>query len=284
MSAPHYSVIRVNGADTAYFEIGDRSAPPLLLLHDGAWGGSGVVSWARIAPDLADRFRVIVPDMLGFGHTSKIIQLDSSPYDFRIRHLLAFLDSLGIDEPVHIVGTSFGGSVGLNMLSEYSTRVASLVSVSGTGGPWRSKFGIRILSHWDGTEECLRGIVDTLAEATEDFDPATHVIERLETASIAGHYRSMMAPGVALPDVLKRPNPAAANWPNQIAGAETPVLLVQGLRDELVESNWTEHLTKALPHARVETLDTRHSPNLSHPNEFVALLTDWFDSLPTRGQ
>lgn len=275
-------VVSVNGVETAVLEAGPSDAPTVLLLHDGAWGGSAPISWSGVLPALAQTYRVVAPDMLGFGGTSKLVHLDSSPYEFRIRHLVSLLDTLGIPGPVHVVGTSFGGSVGLNMLASHADRVASLVSISGTGGPWRTSFGIELLGSWDGTRESLMTIVSALAEDTAEFSAGEHLKARLASASIPGHYRSMMAPGVPVPEQLKRTNAAAAEWPRQITGVTTPVLLVQGLRDQLVDADWTSHLAAVLPNAEVVQLDSLHSPNLSTPAHTAELLLDWLERAATR--
>lgn len=265
----------VLGHETRVLTAGNEDAPPLLLLHDGAWGGSASVSWSGAIGFFAEEFRVIAPDLLGFGETAKTVQLDSSPYTFRIQHLLATLDKLNVIGPIHVVGTSFGGSVGLHLLALHRERVASLVSVSGTGGPWRTSFGIQILGSWDGTRDALETIVATLAEEAPAFSLQEHIDERLASASIPGHYRAMMAPGVALPASLKRVNTAAAEWPRQLEGIDVPVLLVQGLRDPLVDADWTKHLTAVLPRSERLQLDTLHSPNLSDPQGFAEMISHW---------
>src|ERR1700744_549966 len=149
---------------------GPPSADVVLLLHDGGWGGASSVSWMNVIPLLARRFRVVAPDMLGFGGTDKAVFLDRSPYEFRIRHLGDLLDSLGIHGPVHAVGSSFGGSIALRMIEAHPERLASAVSISGTGGPWRTEFGRTSLGKWDGSREDLERIVDLLVVRNGSFD------------------------------------------------------------------------------------------------------------------
>lgn len=280
MSKVQEQFIRVGGFETRVITSGAPDDPPLLLLHDGAWGGSAELSWGAIIPVLGERYRVIAPDMLGFGLSAKVVRLDSSPYEFRVRHLVDLLDELGVVGPVHVVGTSFGGSIGLHMLGLCAERVASLITISGTGGPWRSEFGIQILGSWDGTIEGLIGIVDNLAEQSPEFSPQAHLAARLASASAVGHYRAMVAPGVALPEPLRQVNSAAAEWPKPIEGNPTPVLLVQGMRDALVQPDWPAHLLRALPNSSALRLDSLHSPNLTSPGLISKVIAEWVD----RGQ
>lgn len=265
--------ILIGGLETSYLVAGPDDGVPVLLLHDGAWGGSASVTWGGVIPRLAGRYRVVAPDLLGFGRSAKSVRLDSTPYGFRIDHLLKLVDALGIDEPMHVVGASFGGSLALNMLPEHWPRMASVVSISGTGGPWRTDFGRRILATWDGTEPGLRRVVETLAEPSDEFDLDVHVADRLASASLPGHYRAMTAPAVELPEPLRTRNTAADAWPSRLEGIPTPVVLLHGTRDELVDTDWTSHLAKVLLNCKVVRFDGLHSPNLDAP-AYTARLID----------
>ena len=50
-------------------------APVLVFLHDGAWGGASDVTWGEILPLAAEKFRVIAPDLLGYGGSAKSIRV-----------------------------------------------------------------------------------------------------------------------------------------------------------------------------------------------------------------
>lgn len=265
----------VNGHATNYLLAGPKDGVPVVLLHDGAWGGASRVSWGEVLPHLDRGYRILAPDLLGFGKTSKSISFDSSPYGFRIDHLLALLEQLGVDRPVHLVGTSFGGSLALNLLADHSDRVASVMSIAGTGGPWRTAFGREILGSWDGTEDGIRSILAVLAEPTDEIDYEKQLADRVESASRPGHYRSMTSLGVTLPPSLKTNNQEAKRWPQQLAGSTVPVMLVHGQRDTLVEPDWTSHLESVLPDCTVVTHDGLHCPNLDRPAYIASLINDW---------
>ena len=62
--------ILVDGIRTHYLEAGD--GPPVVLLHAGEFGGAAELSWEHTIPALAEQYRVIAPDWLGFGYTDKL--------------------------------------------------------------------------------------------------------------------------------------------------------------------------------------------------------------------
>jgi pimeloyl-ACP methyl ester carboxylesterase len=254
---------------------GEESSPPVVLLHDGAWGGCGLLSWGDIIPRLASRYRVVVPDMLGFGQTDKAVFLDRSPYSFRADHIFALLDQLGIAQPVHVIGNSFGGSVAVRMLETHSHRLASVVSINGTGGPWRTEFARSELGRWDGSRGDLGRIVEHLVERTNRFDFEAQLNERLASAVTNGHYRSMMAPSLAQPAALGQGGAGNDNFPASLTASNVRVLLAGGLRDTLVETHWIENLSSHLRLPSSIWMDTKHSPNIDHPEATYDMLESW---------
>lgn len=261
------------GFKTRYLEAGPTDAAPVLLLHDGAWGGSSSATWGNLIPALAANFRVIAMDMLGFGGTDKAVFLDRSPYEPRIAHATAFLTAIDIDSPVHLIGNSFGGSLALRWLADDSSgTIRSVTSINGTGGPWRTPLALAELGRWDGTRQDLRRIVELL---TGEFDGIeAQLDERLRWASEPGHYRAMKAITVPLPDALVAPRPTD-NWPRQLSGKQTPTLLVRGSQDVLLEPDWTSHFEEVIPAVEVATLDCRHEPNIDNPQSLISVLVDF---------
>lgn len=256
---------------------GPEQAEVVLLVHDAAFGGAADVSWGTIIPALAQTYRVIAPDMLGFGGSDKAVFVDRSPYDFRIAHLTALLDCLEINAPIHLIGSSFGGSLGLHMLRTDAHRLASVVSVAGAGGGWRTDYGRSILGAWDGTREGLRSITETLATASAEFDLEAHLDLRLHWAAMHGHYRAVMAAGIRLPEALARSGQRDL-FP-KLPESEVPVLLIAGTRDKLVDQDWPEKIRPFLPRrTSVQLMDAKHSPNLETPSAFLKVVTAWMSS------
>lgn len=271
----------IAGFRTRYVEAGDKDAQPVLLIHDGAWGGAGSTTWGNSIPALAERYHVLAPDLLGFGGTDKVVYTDRSPHEPRIRHLLAFLAEVVPGRAVHVVGNSFGGSVALRMLAAGSAeRLLSVTSVCGSGGPWRTPLALRELATWDGTNDDLRRVVRLLID---DHSPELdhHVADRLRWASGNGHYRAVMAPSVPVPPTIVTPRPDDP-WPSQLLGVRTPVLLVACNQDVLLETDWTDHFSAVLPDLRVERLDCKHEPNVDRPDLLVPVLMRFFAGVEAR--
>ncbi|MEU6264963.1 alpha/beta fold hydrolase [Saccharopolyspora shandongensis] len=265
----------VANLETRYLAGGPQDAPPVIFLHDGAWGGSADVTWGHVLPLAAEKFRVIAPDFLGYGGSAKSIRLDVSPFSFRIRHVFALLDELGVDRPVHLVGNSFGGSVALRALTEndFSSRIASATTINGTGGPWRAP-AMAKLREFDGTVAGIEALVDLLCDASSERDD--QVQARYRWATAPGHFGCMSAPHLQAPEAM-RPDRPADPYPAPLAQVDVPVLLIEGTEDVLLERGWGKHLEAELKNSRTETLPYRHCPNITHPAETWAVIDVFLD-------
>src|SRR5208337_574506 len=121
--------VRAAGRDIFVVEIGE--GPPLLMLHGGGPGASGLSNFVRNISALAERFRLIVPDMPGFGRSAKDIDR-KDPFGDLAAAMLGLLDALGV-ERTHVLGNSLGGACALRMALEAPERVDRLVLL-GPGG------------------------------------------------------------------------------------------------------------------------------------------------------
>ncbi|MCM3487097.1 alpha/beta fold hydrolase [Kocuria rosea] len=267
--------VRTGGFVTRCLEAGDEHPDTVLLLHDGAWGGSSDVSWSRCIPQLAQRYRVIAPDFLGFGGSDKATFFDRSPYEPRIQQVEDLLDTLGITEPVHVVGTSFGGSVALRLLAgspDRSGMARSVTSIGGSGGPWKTAVMLEHLGRWDGTKEDLARVLRFLMAEDDGFD--AQLAARHAVATRPGHYRAVASAALPVPEPLKQQN--TDPWPVGLGGVRVPTMLVAGTEDELFEHDWPERIAQELPEAVVERIESLHSPNLDRPQEVLAVLLRHF--------
>ena len=252
------------GYATRYLEGGDSSQSTILLLHDGAWGGSSDVTWGHMFEDLAAHHHVLAPDQLGLGGSDKVVFTDRPSHSYRIDHTAAFLAAVGVDEPVHVVGNSFGGTLGLRALPTMAIRSRSVTSIAGGGGPWRTPTS-KGLAAWDGTRKSMRDVLRLLIDDFPGFDEQLE--RRMYWASRPGHYRAVSAVGVPLPTSLSRKS--EDTWPRELSGVDVPVQLIRGRRDELLQADWPYLVAAELSRAEVLELDCKHAPNIDNPKTLL---------------
>lgn len=264
--------VRHDGVLTAYLETTPPApgADTVLLVHDGWFGADAVTLWSRVVPLLADEFRVVAPDMLGFGGTDKIVYFDRSMYAYRAAHLGSFVRAVCGDQAVHAVGTSMGGSILLRdaVASEPAVNARTVVSISGSGGPWRSSFGAAELGRYDGTLDDIARVLGHMADA---FDGIEQFIEARHANAVApGHAECLLSNTVRHPG--PRPERPADPWPAQLAGVRVPTTVVACQQDPLLEPGWEKHLEGISPLLRTEVIDAKHAPSLDHPDLVAAAI------------
>lgn len=124
--------IRTVQVDDRQLHVNEFGAgPAVLMLHGGGPGASGLSNYARNVQALAGSFRVLVPDLPGYGQSSKVVNTDD-PFGDLASVMLGLLDALDLEQ-AHVVGNSLGGACALRMALEQPARVGRLV-LMGPGG------------------------------------------------------------------------------------------------------------------------------------------------------
>jgi pimeloyl-ACP methyl ester carboxylesterase len=126
--------ITINGINLHYRDWGDPQLLPLVILHGG--GNSISRSWDHVAAALADRFRIIVPDLRGNGESSWASEYS---WELILDDTLELMDKLGVRQTV-LCGHSMGGRVAYMLASQHPERLTRLVIVE--AAPWDPKVQI----------------------------------------------------------------------------------------------------------------------------------------------
>src|SRR5260370_11580335 len=105
----------VKGLRMHYVDEGPPTANPVLMLH-------GEPSWCflyrkMIRPVAAAGYRVITPDLIGFGRSDKLLNKASYSYQFHVDTITAFLEALDLLN-ITLYGQDWGGVIGLRGAAE----------------------------------------------------------------------------------------------------------------------------------------------------------------------
>ena len=254
--------IEVRGRTAAYLDVG--SGPTLLFLH--GWG-LGYASYRTGLARLADvGVRVVAPALPGFGGTA-----DLDPRSFSIPGYAAwvtdFLDALAIDEPVTVVGHSFGGGVGIQTAHDYPERVSKLVLVNSIGGSaWQRGSVLRTLAerplwdwglHFQADLFPRRQLTRALPVMLEGFVP--NVVRNPRSVwRVAGlARRADLAPEL-----------------DQLRSRELPVVILWGESDSVIPPEALQALRDALGGAELVTVSGSHCWLIADPASFCEVMTN----------
>lgn len=211
------------------------SGQPVLMLHGGGPGASGLSNYGRNIQALAQRFRVIVPDMQGYGRSSKGLDR-KDPFGDLAEAMLGLMDALKIPR-AHLVGNSLGGACALRMALEQPARVASLV-LMGPGGIGTTRAlptkGLNLLLNYYGGDGPSR---DKLATFIRDY--LVHDGSQVPDAVIDARYQSSIDPDVVAAPPLRRPQNLKAalrmdfTRDPRLGQCLTPTLVLWGTADKV---------------------------------------------------
>lgn len=119
----------VGGVRIAHVEAGD--GPPVLLMHgEPSWG---FLYRAMIPPLVSAGFRVVVPDLVGFGRSDKPARQEDHTYERHVAWMVGWLDAVGLDG-ITLFCQDWGGLIGLRMVAARPDRFAR-VAAANTGLP-----------------------------------------------------------------------------------------------------------------------------------------------------
>ena len=126
--AVRHKRVQADGVDIFYREAGREDGPVLLLLHGFA---NSSFYFRHLMPQLADRFRLIAPDIPSFGFTEVPAERN---YEFTFASLsktiMAFVDALGLKRYL-LYTFDYGGPVGWELALAYPERVAGIITQNG---------------------------------------------------------------------------------------------------------------------------------------------------------
>lgn len=114
--------LSLSGLDVSYDCLGERENPPLLFLH--GWGGSraSLLEYAKL---MSEKWYCIIPDLPGFGGTTKLAP--GTGIDGYVTFIHTFTEQLEIQTPFAIIGHSFGGAVSLGIAASYPQAVQKII-------------------------------------------------------------------------------------------------------------------------------------------------------------
>ena len=268
--------VLVDGVPTHYHAAGD--GPVLLLLHGSGPGVSAWANWRGVIPALAERFRVVAPDLLGFGRSQPPgpVRYDAAAW---MKHLLGFADALGLDR-MSVVGNSFGGSLALRLALARPAAVERLVLMGSVGVPFPITPGLEAVWGFTPSFADMRALLDLFAH---DRSRITDDLARLRLAAAT-------APGVqeAYSRMFPAPRQAALDGMSlpevDIRTVQQPTLIVHGREDRVIPLGVSLRLLELVGAAQLHVFgNCGHWVQIEERDAFVSLLLGFLAEAPAQG-
>jgi len=277
--------IEADGVQVFYRMAGDPSAPVVLLLH--GFPASSFM-FRELIPRLADQYRVIAPDLPGFGF-SEVPAKRNYKYSFEAlaQTLEAFTEALKIKSYALYV-FDYGAPTGFRLAMAHPERVRAIVSQNGNayeeglGDAWGP-----IRKYWAEptaeNREVIRKNVLTLEGTRWQYTHGVTIPERVAPESYTLDMALMDRPGnkeIQLDLFLDYASNVKLypKFQEYFRKWKPPLLAIWGKNDPFFVPAGAEAFQKDLPNAQVELLDTGHFATETHVVEIAAAMKEFLDA------
>ncbi len=248
----------------AYTEWGDPGNPRVLICVHGLTRNGR--DFDTLAVAMADRYRVLCPDVVGRGRSGWLADPSRYGYPQYLADVTALVARSGADT-VDWVGTSMGGLIGMMLAAQPGTPVARLVM--NDVGPFIPKAALERIAEYAGNDPRFpdRDALDAyLREIYAPFGPFTDgqwrgLVDSTVRVTPEGDIALAYDPGIAAP-LRSEPPKDVDLWAVWDAVA-CPVLLLRGESSDVLRREDAEAMTRRGPRARLHELPgLGHAPSL----------------------
>ncbi|MFZ0231104.1 MAG: alpha/beta fold hydrolase [Mycobacterium sp.] len=260
--------IDAGGVQTSYLEAG--AGEPVVMLHGSGPGVSAMANWQHNIGALAQRFRVLAPDIVGFGATQRP---DDVVYSLRTwtDQIWAFLDTLGIEKTA-IVGNSLGGRIALQMATDCPDRITKMVLMGAPGVGMTLTDGLTALRAYEPSHDAMRDLLRNYFAVDPAMITDELVAIRYEASIADGAYDAYRA-------MFFDPRHTGSQLgitEDEVRAIATPALLVHGREDRVVPMQVSVTMLGLLPNADLHVFSAcGHWTQIERADEFSALVADY---------
>jgi pimeloyl-ACP methyl ester carboxylesterase len=230
-----------NGIKTNYLEAG--KGDPVVLIHGSGPGVTSYANWRLVLPALAENFRVLAPDMVGFGFSERPANIEYGVQTWADQ-VVGLMDTLELPT-AHLVGNSFGGAIALRIATQHPDRVAKLVLMGSMGVPFPITEGLERVWGYEPSFENMRKVLDVFAYSRDLVND--------ELAEV--RYRGSIQPGFQESFAAMFPAPRQ-RWVEAMCTPEDDIrrlphrtLIVHGREDQVIPVQTSLRLMELIDNA-----------------------------------
>ena len=254
---------------TNYHDIGDGY--PVVLLHGSGPGVTAWANWNKLFPIIKEHYRIIAPDMAGFGFTERI---PGTVYNMNVwlRQVIDLFDALSI-EKANLVGNSFGGAIALSMAIKYPERINKLVLMGSMGVSFPITYGLDKVWGYEPSEANMEELLEIF---TYDHSFATKELikTRYESSIYPGFQESFSS---LFPEPRQKGVESMAGNQACIRNIPHETLIVHGREDRVIPIETSLELLQLIDNAQLHIFGhCGHWTQIEHTEEFANLIISFF--------
>jgi abhydrolase domain-containing protein 6 len=264
--------VTIDGQKIFYLDNENKNGRPILLIHGF---GDSSMTWVQFSRRFKhENFRVIAPDLLGFGQSARPADAD---YRFaaQARRMFALMQQLGIDK-FHVAGNSMGGGVAGEMAASEPEKIISLTLIDAAGVHYKPA---------DLDRAMLAGRNMLVLKTPQDFESLLDLV----------FVNRPPSPRPVLDYLAER---AVKDWPLherivrealfddvnflllKMDAITSPTLVLWGEKDRLLSVENTQVFKRFIRGSQIVVLPSvGHAPQMEVPNESSAEVVKFIDAL-----
>jgi pimeloyl-ACP methyl ester carboxylesterase len=281
MAKIQYRRANVDGFNVSYREAGRADAPALLLLHGFP---SASHMFRGLIPELSDRFRVIAPDLPGFGQ-SDMPPRDRFSYTFaRLAEIVErFTEVIGLPRFVIYV-FDYGAPIGFRMAVRHPERIAAIISQNGNAYEEGLSDGwTPIRAYWQDPSAANRAVLRAFLSPETTIWQYTSGVADISMVSPDGYsldnfYLARPGADEVQLDLFGDYRSNVAMYPEFQAyfrKHKPPLLAAWGRNDPFFLPPGAEAFRRDIPAAEVRFFDTGHFALETHCGDIAAVIRDF---------
>jgi pimeloyl-ACP methyl ester carboxylesterase len=251
----------------------DGPGPVVVLLHGFPLDRT---IWSAQRTSIGSVYRVIAPDLRGFGHTAA----PESGYtmDTLANDVVELLDALQIKEPIVLGGLSMGGYVAFALIARHPERVRAvmLMDTRASADTPEAAHNREVLARQVETSGSTKPVLEamlpkffsetTRANRSELIPPVEAAMRRASTRAVAGCLRGMAA---------------RRDWTSELSRITMPTLVLCGADDVISPPDEMRRLAEGLPNAQyVKIPDAGHLAPLENSGAANKAILAFLNGLP----
>jgi len=256
--------LQIDENEIRYLESGN-SKKTLVLIH-----GLGASSerWEKVIPLFAKHFRVIIPDLIGFGYSDK--PLADYTMEFFSSFLENFFTATNIQHPT-LIGSSLGGQIAAEYTVVNPQNVEKLILVSPSGVMKKSTPALDAY--------IMAALYPNEQNAKNAFELMENSEKHIDEKIINGFVERMKLPNAKLAfmsTLLGLKNAKVIT--TKLQSMTTPTLIIWGANDPVIPIQHADEFVASIKDCRFLRMDNcAHTPYVQDPNSFVSLVLEFLN-------
>jgi len=257
--------VEIDGNKIRYLESGtsDRS---LVLIHGL---GASAERWEFVIPTLEKNFRVIVPDLIGFGLSDKPVA--DYTIEFFSKFLLSFLKKINIKKPV-LIGSSLGGQIIAFFAANYSHMLEKLVLVSPSGIMKNTTPALNayVMAALYPNEEAAKNAFEMMTGSGKYVHPkiVEGFVDRMNLPNAKMAFMSTLL-GLKNAELITK----------QLPSIDVKTMVIWGENDPVIPIEYSQSFISGIRDCRFYRMDgCGHTPYVENPEKFAKIVLDFINN------